>query len=104
MSLIGSVAKTIGELEELSLEEQQILELAAVLHDIGIKISEQKYGSSAGTYQAVDRNDFQILVEADFLVNIDKDNMSKEVVRSVQQKYFKTVTGKQFIEQIFLKK
>lgn len=48
---VYSFAKTIGELEGLSAEEQKILELAAVLHDIGIKVSEEKYGSSAGNYQ-----------------------------------------------------
>lgn len=44
-------AKTIGELENLDEKIQEILEIAALTHDIGIKISEKKYGSSAGTYQ-----------------------------------------------------
>lgn len=44
-------AKAIAESETLLEEEQQIVELAAVLHDIGIPESERIYGSSAGKYQ-----------------------------------------------------
>ena len=42
-------AKAIGEKEQLDLFTMECLETAAVLHDIGIKISEEKYQSSAGT-------------------------------------------------------
>lgn len=48
---VHSFAKTIGELERLDDNTQFILETAAIVHDIGIKISEEKYGSSAGKYQ-----------------------------------------------------
>ncbi len=44
-------AKTIGEGEGLPQSQQEILETAALVHDIGIKVSLQKYGSSAGPYQ-----------------------------------------------------
>lgn len=44
-------AKSIGEKEGLCVDEQQILEIAALTHDIGIKNSEAKYYSSAGNYQ-----------------------------------------------------
>lgn len=44
-------AKAIGEKEDLPLEEQLILEIAALTHDIGIKNSELKFGSTAGPYQ-----------------------------------------------------
>jgi HD superfamily phosphodiesterase len=47
-------AKAIGEKENLSAEEQLILEVAALTHDIGIKNSELKYGSAAGTYQEIE--------------------------------------------------
>ena len=47
-------AKTIGELEWLSEQKQQILEMAAVTHDIGIKNSEKKYNTSAGKYQQIE--------------------------------------------------
>ena len=44
-------AKTIGELERLGQGEQQILEIAALTHDIGIKVSERKYSSASGEHQ-----------------------------------------------------
>ena len=103
---VHSFAKLIGEEEGLDAETQEILEAAALVHDIGIKIAEEKYGSDAGplqekegptaakqileksgyagalidrvcylvghhhTYTDIDRADYQILVEADFLVNL----------------------------------
>jgi HD superfamily phosphodiesterase len=47
-------AKSIGENEGLTAPEQSILEIAAVTHDIGIKNSEIKYNSSAGSYQEIE--------------------------------------------------
>ncbi len=47
-------AKTIGELELLDKRTQQILEIAAVTHDIGIKNSEKKYNTTAGYYQQIE--------------------------------------------------
>ena len=116
-------SKTLGELEGLDERTLEILETTAVLHDIGIKISEQKYNSSAGkyqeiegpavaenilrdiggydeefiervkflighhhTYDSIDGIDYQILVEADFLVNADEDGLSKEAVKAFADK------------------
>ena len=45
--------KSIGELEALDKNTQYVLEVAAIMHDIGIKISEEKYNSSAGNYQEI---------------------------------------------------
>ncbi len=42
-------AKTIGELEGIDELTQEILEIAAITHDIGIKVSEEKYQSASGT-------------------------------------------------------
>jgi HD superfamily phosphodiesterase len=47
-------AKAIGEMEGVNAETQQILEIAALTHDIGIKNSETKYGSSGGHYQQIE--------------------------------------------------
>jgi HD superfamily phosphodiesterase len=47
-------AKNIGTLEELGETEQFRLELAALLHDIGIQKSLIKYGSSDGRYQEIE--------------------------------------------------
>jgi len=122
------------------LEEALLIrvELVAVVHDIGIKISEEKYGSSSAKYQEIegpalaekllrkvglsneeverisylvgnhhsyhkiDGIDFQILVEADFLVNIYEDELKYETVLSIKDKYFETKTGLEFLESMFL--
>ena len=131
-------ARGIGASEALNEEENQVLDMAAVLHDIGIKEAERKYGSTAGPYQEkegppiarailkgldvpealiervchlvgnhhsygkIDGLDFQILVEADFIVNIHEDNMSREACTLVGQKYFKTARGKNLLESMYL--
>lgn len=51
---VYSFSKTIGELENLSNDEMLVLEAAALLHDIGIKVSEEKYKSSAGHFQELE--------------------------------------------------
>lgn len=45
---------TIGKLEQLPAATQEILTVAAVLHDIGIHAAEEKYGSSSGHYQEIE--------------------------------------------------
>lgn len=47
-------AKMIGEMERIDPQTQEILEVAALVHDIGIKNSEEKYNSSAGKYQELE--------------------------------------------------
>ena len=44
-------AKAIGEMEGLDARSQEILEVAAVVHDIGIPRAIEKYGNDAGPYQ-----------------------------------------------------
>jgi HD superfamily phosphodiesterase len=130
-------SKAICAGEQLTENKKIIIELSAVLHDIGIKVAEQKYNSSAGRYQEIegppiastillsknidnaiiqrvcflignhhsyakiDNIDFQILIEADFLVNIFEDNMSIEVVKSIKHKYFKTNIGNKLISDLY---
>lgn len=45
---VYAFATEIGRMEQLPDDVQQTLELAAILHDIGIHASEEKYGSTAG--------------------------------------------------------
>ena len=99
---VHGYAKAIGEAEELDERTMLILETAAYVHDIGIKISEEKYNSSAGKYSNIDGIDYQILVEADFLVNIDEDEMTKETAKNVREKIFKTKSGTQMLDNLFL--
>jgi len=53
------------------------------------------------TYSAIDGIDFQILVEADFLVNIFEHGDSKETALNVREKIFKTESGKKIITEMF---
>ena len=135
---VYSFAKSIGELEKLNEETQDILEVAAIIHDIGIKISEEKYNSSAGNYQEIegpsvaremlskfefqekfidrvcylighhhtyskiDGIDYQILIEADFLVNIYEDEIKEVQIKSIKEKYFKTKAGTEILMSLYL--
>lgn len=130
-------AKLIGESEHLDAETMHTLRTAAIVHDIGIKVSEEKYGSSNGkyqekegpavaepmllalgydeaiidrvlfliahhhTYNEIEGLDYQILVEADFLVNLFEDGSSRETARKVQKNIFKTKTGNKYLSNLF---
>ena len=48
---VHSFAAYIGRQEELSGAQQAVLEAAALVHDIGIRPAEEKYGSCAGPLQ-----------------------------------------------------
>lgn len=134
---VHGFAKSIGELENIPKDKLRSLEIAAILHDIGIKESERKYASSIGKYQElegppiarellqefslekelvdrvcylignhhsyskIDDLDFQILVEADFLVNIFEDSMTQEQIASIKHKYFKTSIGLEYFNSLY---
>lgn len=136
---VHSFAKYIGECEGLDKHTQLILETAALVHDIGIRPAEEKYGRCDGklqeqegpkpaedllmeagcpgeiiervcylvghhhTYQNVDGMDYQILLEADFLVNLYEDSVSSEGIKNALQRIFVTKTGKEICETMFLK-
>ena len=72
---VHSFAKMIGTAEGLSTEDMDILETAAVLHDIGIKNAELKYGSSSGKYQAIEGVPAAKVILSDF--TDDKDFISE---------------------------
>ena len=123
-------AALIGKMEGLPPEQQEILEIAAILHDIGIIPAEKKYGFNNGklqeqegpayarallqeaggyqpelidrvcfliahhhTYEGVDGPDWQILLEADFLVNSFEKNMPEEAIKKMRSRVFKTGSG-----------
>ena len=48
---VWSYAKTIGELEGLDAHTQEVLELAAVIHDISCPLCREKYGKALGKLQ-----------------------------------------------------
>lgn len=122
-------AKLIGEAEQLDSQTQHILETAAIVHDIGIKNAEAKFGNCNGklqeqegpaparellsslkyapnvidrvcylvahhhTYQNVDGSDYQILLEADFLVNLYEDGLDSSAASNARKNIFRTNTG-----------
>lgn len=134
---VFSYSRMIGEMEHISDEEQEILETAAIVHDIGIKVSEEKYGDSHGkhqeeegpavaevmlnelgydeslikrvcylvghhhTYTNIDGIDYQILVEADFLVNMFEDEKNNEPAKKVLETIFKTESGKRILSTMY---
>lgn len=53
------------------------------------------------TYDPIDGLDYQILVEADFLVNLQEENSSREACENVYKKIFKTESGKKIMREMY---
>lgn len=53
------------------------------------------------TISAVDDIDFQILVEADYLVNAYEDGDDKEKIKNARDHFFKTASGIRIINEMF---
>ncbi len=53
------------------------------------------------TFKGIDGMDWQILLEADFLVNSYEDNLSPSAIRTFEKNVFKTQTGKQLLEAMW---
>jgi HD superfamily phosphodiesterase len=53
------------------------------------------------SYSKIDGLDFQILVEADFIVNIFEDAMQADVVESIGKRIFKTDSGKKLLRTMY---
>ena len=51
---VWAMAKTIGELEGLDGHTQEVLELAAVVHDIACPLCREKYGDTNGKHQELE--------------------------------------------------
>ena len=51
---VYSYAQLLGRMEGLNPEKQFVLEMTAILHDIGIHVSEAKYGYSDGRTQEIE--------------------------------------------------
>lgn len=134
---VHDFARTIGQLEGMDDDTLYILESAAVVHDIGIHVCEEKYGSCEGklqekegpalakellerlgyeqevinricylvghhhTYTNITGIDYQILVEADFLVNMYEDGISPDAVHKAYQNIFKTESGRKICRNMF---
>lgn len=53
------------------------------------------------TYSAIDGIDYQILVEADFLVNAYEDGMKQESILTVRERLFQTAAGTALLNTSF---
>ena len=53
------------------------------------------------TYENIDGLDYQILLEADFLVNGDEMNADNKTIAAMKYKVFKTATGIKLLEYIY---
>lgn len=53
------------------------------------------------TYDDINSIDYQILVEADFLVNMMEDNLPKQAVKNAYNKIFSTSCGKRICKNMF---
>ncbi len=134
---VHSYAKLIAEMENVDEHTSFIIETAALTHDIGIHLCEEKYGNCNGklqekegpalaekllkklgfakdvservmyliahhhTYDDINEIDYQILVEADFLVNMYEDGLSKDAVEHAYNKIFKTASGIKICAEMF---
>lgn len=54
------------------------------------------------TYTGIDGADWQILLEADMLVNLYEDGLGEHAAQSALERVFKTETGKELCRQMFL--
>ena len=75
----------------------------------GMPVSEQKVEriiwlvTHHHTYTNIDGIDYQILIEADFLVNASESNFSKASIENAKSRIFKTAAGCRLLESIFLR-
>lgn len=53
------------------------------------------------TYENIEGLDYQILLEADFLVNGDEMNVDNKTIAAMKNKVFKTATGIKLLEYIY---
>lgn len=53
------------------------------------------------TYTGVDGIDYQILLEADYLVNADESQVSRENIQSTGDKIFRTKTGLRILKELY---
>ena len=53
------------------------------------------------TYTGIDGRDLQILIEADFVVNLFEDGASMDAVRNACERIFRTESGKALLQTVF---
>ena len=134
---VWGYARTIGMQKGLSPDEQFVLEVAAITHDIACPALREKYGNTNHvlqetegapmvrtfladtgmpdawiervaflvghhhTLENVDGRDWQILLEADYLVNAGEKGYSREAVMNFLNAHVRTESGKRMTRLVF---
>lgn len=134
---VYAYAKLIGELEGVDEKTQEMIEIAAIVHDISCPLCREKYGNTNGEYQeleseallveffqefhlqqelqerviylvthhhtytAIDGIDYQILIEADYIVNAGESQKYFAQMKEFQKNVFNTKSGKRILETIY---
>ena len=135
---VHAYASLIGKCEGLDDTTLFVLESAALVHDVGIRASEKKYGYQNGklqeqegpavarelltriggytatqiericwlvahhhTYHVCEDLDYQILIEADYIVNLYEDNVSQTAIDTIRRNIFKTKNGLRIFDNLF---
>ena len=134
---VFAYASTIAKCEDVSPQERETVEIAAILHDIACPLCREKYGSTNGKLQEregaalaeeflsgadlpreikervvylvgrhhtltdIDGMDYQILIEADYLVNAGEMNYAEEQIQSALRTVFKTKTGTALLKAVY---
>ena len=93
---------TIGKHQE---EEGASL-VRAFLSDTGLPEKQRErvayLVSHHHTYTGVDGLDYQILLEADYLVNADEHGYSRPAIQTFRQRIFRTAAGLRLLDSIYL--
>ena len=55
------------------------------------------------TYTGIDGLDYQILVEADFLVNASESGYARSAIENFRERVFRTAAGKEILDSMYLK-
>ena len=132
---VYAFAVIIAKGEKVDKKTMDIIETAAVIHDIACPLCREKYGDVNGKHQeieslvrefmkdfgcsrdfidriaflighhhtpdGIDGIDYQILIEADYLVNAYEMNFSKESITAMYDKFFRTSTGRAMLKEMY---
>ena len=60
-----------------------------------------KSSSTGSAYDGIDGLDYQILLEADFLVNAYEDQLKPEAIATFRDKVFRTPSGLQLLKDTY---
>ena len=114
---VHSFAKLIAEIENMDPGEQEVLEIAALQEQEGPPEARRLLRDAGAderaveracylvahhhTYRNIDGLDYQILVEADFLVNLYEDKADMDTIIKAYDNIFVTESGKRLCRQLF---